>query len=501
MMSPEGFDLGSIATPMQRAMWRIADGLTDFSDLYALDPALEGWLAKACGPNDGLHKLPTEPPKEFYLLSGIRTLKSGTAAGIALKNALTCDLSMLLPWEDAVVSILSIKLSKARKVLSHLLGPLKARPKLRRLIVGKPTRDCVRIRRPQDGRIIRFEVVAAAVAGGGLVSDWSAGVVFDEFARMDGEDDGAAINFDEQRKAVLGRLVPGAQLVAVSSPYAPRGPAWDAVQGYWGAPSAELVVVRPFARMMNPAYWTDARIAKLRKSPKGAWVYQTDYLGEFADPINAFFAVAELVAVTRKAPWDTPRNPAGQYFATIDPAKRRNAWTLCIGCRLYLPNVDDGSFLVQVALVRQWLPQPDKPLDPKVVFQEIAKLCAPFGVTEVFTDQWKHAELEIHANAAHLVLTDYELAGNDSAEMYDAFRLRVLSRGIELHPDPELQADLLAVRKLVRRSKVTMDLPVTGDGRHCDYAPAIVLLNEVASRAPSLAHAMKVLEEHGGRLL
>jgi hypothetical protein len=185
----------------------------------------------------------------------------------------------------------------------------------------------------------------------------------------------------------------------------------------------------------------------------------------------------------------------------MDPAKRRNAWTLVIGGRVYLPNVTDGSFLVVVAVARQWVPEPGKPLDPKVVLKEIATLCSGYGLVEVYTDQWKHEELAFLGQKAGLIITDYELASGDAAQLFDALRLRVLSRGIELHPDPYVRNDLLAIQKLVRRSKVTMDLPVTADGRHCDYAPAIALLNEVASRAPSLAHAMKVLQDRGGRLL
>jgi len=46
-----------------------------------------------------------------------------------------------------------------------------------------------------------------------------------------------------------------------------------------------------------------------------------------------------------------------------------------------------------------------------------------------------------------------------------------------------------------------MDLPVTSDGRHCDYAPAVVLLNEIASMAPSWVHAMRELRKKGGKLL
>jgi hypothetical protein len=495
LTSPKAFGL-TRATSIQRAVCRIVQGLP-LDDLCEADDELAEVLERTCGPAGAascVALLPTTQPLEVYCLCGIRTAKSLICAAIALRAALTVDLDMLLPGEEACVSVVSIKLSKAKIIMRHLKGAL--RGALRPLLARKPTESTIWIRRPQDHRVVRIEIAAGANAGGSLVGDWSAGAIFDEWTRMNGEADLSVINFDDMRKAVLGRLLPGAQLVGVGSPWAPRGPAYETVQAYWGKPSERIVVLRPPAKAMNPAYWTEQRITELRLSPKGEWVYRTDYLGEFADPESAFFATAELESVIRRSPVHAARDGKSQYFAAMDPAARRNAWTLVIGARIYN---DDGTYKIVVAFARQWLPRAGVPLKPEVVMKDIKAECARYGVREVFTDQWSSDAIAALGRHEKLTVTVHAMTTAEIVHCYDALRLRVLEgpKAIELHGDPYLRGDLLAVRKVVTNQAVRIALPITSDGRHADYAPPTALLCEMASSSPAWIHAMTRAKARG----
>ena len=44
-----------------------------------------------------------------------------------------------------------------------------------------------------------------------------------------------------------------------------------------------------------------------------------------------------------------------------------------------------------------------------------------------------------------------------------------------LYNDPYIVADMMAVRKRVTNMGISVVLPKTSDGRHADYAPAIVM--------------------------
>ena len=139
----------------------------------------------------------------------------------------------------------------------HLMGALSA-PKIAPLVVGKklaeeeiPSSGMIALRHP-SGRIVEIVVVAGKRAGGGLVSYWSAGVVFDEAPRMGGEADGV-VNFDDSRKSVIGRLLPGAQLWANGSPWAPLGPIHKAVETWHRKPGRVLVLRAPCLLYTSPS--------------------------------------------------------------------------------------------------------------------------------------------------------------------------------------------------------------------------------------------------------
>jgi hypothetical protein len=51
----------------------------------------------------------------------------------------------------------------------------------------------------------------------------------------------------------------------------------------------------------------------------------------------------------------------------------------------------------------------------------------------------------------------------------------VAEGSLELPSDEYVRRDLMGIRKLARQGGVTIELPRTPDGRHGDYAPAIVL--------------------------
>jgi hypothetical protein len=247
--SSAGFGL-TTASPLQRAICRIADG-------RGLGPLAEvPEVRRAIGDVDAL---PRERPAELMILSGIRVGKSLLAAAIAVRASQTCEIGHLGPGEIPRVSVVSLRLDLAEVVFRFIVGNLQAKPALRPLLAEDPTSDSVMLRHP-TGRLVEVKVVAGARAGSTLVARWSAGCIFDEAPRMVGAEDGV-VNFDHAHDAVIGRLLPGAQIVSIGSPWAPFGPIYDRVQERWGKPAEDLVIVRAPAYDMNPVTWTPRRCA------------------------------------------------------------------------------------------------------------------------------------------------------------------------------------------------------------------------------------------------
>lgn len=439
------------ATPLQRAICRIADGaqLAELAD--------HPHVAAAIGD---VASLPDRAPRRVLLLAGIRGGKSMLTAAGAVRMALRCDVSRLTAGEIPRVSCVSVRLDLADVVKQHLVGALLARPALRALLLDEPKADSVLLRHP-SGRPIEVKVVAGTRAGASLVARWSAGVIFDEAPRMVGSSDGV-VNLDDMRSAVAGRLLPGACIWEIGSPWAPFGPVFTAVSAHEGRPSRDLVVIRARGPWMNPVWWTPERVEDLRTSDPAA--YQTDVLANFADPEEALVPLATIEACSRPGLVE-PHHEGHEYCAAMDPGTRGNAWTLVIGTRR------EGKR--HVVRVRQWVGSRVAPLDPGVVLTEVAEELRAYRLDSCETDQWSGDALTTLARERGISLVIWPGSASENTDMYLELARRMALGEVVLPPDPVLRADLQRLRRRVTQVGVQIVLPQTKDGRHCDYAPAI----------------------------
>jgi len=500
LTSTKGFDLRT-ATPLQQAICRIADGrsldglervqLLANPGAYAEDIRERATLAWSIGDVDAL---PRHRPAELYIVGPIRSGKSLMTAAVSVAATQRCDLSLVGPGEVPRVSVVSLTTDLARVVHQHVVGRSTASPALKRLTMGDATSDSVMFRHP-TGVPVEVKIVAGARAGGSLVARWSAGVVFDEFTRMTGHEDGV-VNFDDARAAVSGRLLPGAQLCGIGSPWAPFGPAYRLVTEAWQAPTRERVIIRAVGPAMNPVYWTPERCEELRR--RDPMAFRTDVLGEFADPEAALFTTDDLAAVTRRDAVELPPIDGHHYVAAMDPATRADAWTLVVATRL------KGGKLA-VVKARQWQATRGAPLSPDEVLREVAEELRRYDVARVATDQWA-ADALADIGARHgLFLASEAITASRKVELFESLRALVLSRGVELPPVRELLDDIRRVRKRVTQSGISIELPRAG-GRHCDYAFAAALalaqpVGEPADNSRSLPDGWEAWEvEEADRL-
>jgi hypothetical protein len=262
------------ATPVQRAFCRIAQGLP----LGGL--ACDDDVRWSVGGEEALAILTPggEPPKQLSLYGAVRIGKSDLASCVAFLASQTVGLGPVRSHEIPRIPIISLTLDLGRVTFGHLLGRLQ-KPSLRALLIEEGA-DFVVVRHP-SGAAVEIKVVAGKRAGGSLISRWNGGAVFDEKPRMMGSDDGAVVNYPDARDAVEGRLLDGAQIIDLGSPWAPWGDAYDDVQERWGKPTPHHVVMRVTGPMGNPSWWTPARCAALQaKNPRA---HKTDCLGEFAE--------------------------------------------------------------------------------------------------------------------------------------------------------------------------------------------------------------------------
>ena len=478
---------GLPASPLQRALCRWADGL-------AVDhEALDGWLRET-----GRHYAPdvaermtlawvlggdgvrvTQRPTEIVLLAGIRTGKTKFAEALMVARSQSVDMTRLDPAEYVIAHTVSLKLQLARVAIMHLHAA-GARPCIQERIVGstEPDRfppDGLTLRHP-SGREVRLQVSHGGRAGGGLVATWVSGVTFDEAGRMVGEEDGV-INLDHARSAVVQRLLDGAQIVYPTSPWAPIGPIHRMVTEHHGRPG-DVLVVRAPAPALWPGEWTPEKCERARERARREVnddSYRMDVLGEWGTPETAMFGDVELAAVMRRGELEPVVGE--HYYAAMDPASRGNAWTLVIG------GVRRETGKATMYSARQWIPGDGLSIGD--VVREVAELCRRYRCDLVRTDQWAADAIAELGRAVGLTVIDEAWTAANKVDAFDGLRIAVRERQVELVAAANLRDDLLRVRRVLTGSGVSIRLPETSDGRHCDYAPAVAMWARVAMDQPA----------------
>lgn len=411
----------------------------------------------------------SKPPREVVYLASVRSAKTITADAAVFRMTQTVDVSRLGPGEVPRVSLVSLSLDKSKNAFGMLAGALLEDPELSKLVIGDPTADSLLVRHP-TGRPIEIKCVAGARAGNTLVANWSAGVVFDEAARMVGSEDGV-VNLDDARKAILSRLLPGAQALYVSSPWAPNGPVYDFVEEHWGKPKPNMVVLRGTGPMLNPVWWTPERCEELLATDPGA--YQTDVMGEFADPESGLLSPVALKASTRPATQlELEPHPHGVYAAALDPSEGSaggNGWALAIVQVLFSADAEGRTVArYRNVLTREWRGE-----TPNECLRRAAVECARFGLTRARTDQYAAASNADLARQHGLVLDIEKTTATTKVEDWTNFATLLHSGALEIAPDPQLRNDLLGVKRKTTQNGITIVLQRTADGRHCDKASAL----------------------------
>jgi hypothetical protein len=472
--SPLAFNI-TTATPVQRACCRLMQGVP-LGELAQDDAVVRSLGGREATDEVERALLAGRRPLEVYIVGAIRSGKSLMAGAGALYWALTLPIPpKMARTDEGWVTITSVSVEAARVVGQHVLGALERSPVLKYLLCAEPAPSLGNfvIRRP-DGYRVRIIIRAGRKGGSNLVSRWNFASIFDEASRMQGQDEGV-INYEEAYRAVSARLgAIGAPLIVVTSPWRASGPIYKAVQENWGHPTDSRVVVRAPGPDLNPVLWTPEACERERLKPDGA--YETDVLGEFADPESGFLTATETKVATRASPTVLLSEPGIEYTAGMDPATQSNAWTLVVVGRWPSDEGEEERDRYRIAFAHQWQGTSSEPLRAREVFAEMASMLKAYRLDDVHTDRWGGSLIVEAGDQCGLTVRQAKPTSEQQAHQYANFRTLLLDGRLELPPVPQLIADLLSTRKrLLPGGGVKYEPPMTRDGRHGDFAPASVL--------------------------
>jgi hypothetical protein len=384
--SPQGFGIES-ATFMQRCVCRIFDGVP-LDDLLARGTEFERQCLRTaigCDPSE----LPVGgPPVEVCDTGPVRTGKSVRFAALCTARSQTIDPGIVKAGEEPPrISVLAMQLDQATTLRGHLNVVLE-RPLLRKLVIGEDS-DSITLRHP-SGLPIQIRVIAASRGGYSLASRWAGTVIFDEAPGWQSTD--KIVSLEDSADQALSRLLPGGQVIYGGSVWQPSGKVHQLDLDNYGKPSRDVVVWRPRsvdgvtpAEQLNPAHWTPARVAQMRKTRS----FRMHVLNEYGTTTGVFDE--DLIA---SATTPLPNKLTVSYpFTVLDFSGGRGdatAWGRFAWCwpeamprfmsvRKYLPGT--GHFWEPI-LDGEGKPIPNRdyqPLAPILVLSAIQSVRGAFG--------------------------------------------------------------------------------------------------------------------------
>jgi hypothetical protein len=382
--------------------------------------------------------------REAWLVIGRRGGKSRILATIAVYLATIYKdwRPYLAPGERGVVTVLAQDRRQARVIFRYLSALIKNVPMLRDLI-QRETADSIDL-----NNCVTIEIQAASfrsVRGYTIVA-----ALLDEIAFWRSDD---SANPDHEVLAAIRpamATVPGALLLAGSSPYARRGELYNNYRRHYGKPGSVLVF-KAAIRAMNPSVPEQVIRDAFDRDPASA---AAEYGAEFRSDVETF--VSREVVDTAIAPGrhELPRVSGTNYVAFVDPSGGSSD-----AMAIALAHLDRKTNSVILDAVRERKP----PFSPEAVVEDFAQLLKSYGIGRVTGDryagEWPRERFRVHGIA-------YECADKPKSDIYRDLLPLLNSGRIELLDNSRLITQLCALeRRTARGGRDSIDHP---PGAHDD---------------------------------
>jgi hypothetical protein len=256
--------------------------------------------------------------------------------------------------------------------------------------------------------------------------------------------------------------VPSAMLLAISSPFARKGIAWERYRRFYGVPG-DVLIWQAGTRTMNPT--VPQRVID-RAMESDAPSARAEYLAQWRDDIASLLTSEAISACVDGGVLERPPLPGVQYYAHCDPSGGSSD-----SMTLALAHLGDDGIPV-LDLVREVAPLGrGGRFNPRDVVEEFAATLKGYGVDRIsgdaFGGEWPKALFREHG----IEYVNHRLT---ASEGYKAFVPLVNSGRVRLLDHQRLIAQLASLER--RLSPANKEIVTHPRGSHDDCANSAAML-------------------------
>lgn len=251
--------------------------------------------------------------------------RGGGKSQLGVVRLLHRALSMPLPnvVEPVVFVIVAPNFRQSRRDLQLLTGLVQRDPTLLAMVVNSTADELVM--RLASGHLIRFAAFPAGRAGGAIRGETIGGALVDECAQFRAE--GADVSDVEVLNAITPRLLPGGEIIIVSTPLGETGLLYELHRDNFGKPATALVAhAGTLDLRSDPA--TAAMVERERKrDPRNA---EREFGAQFAASSTALLPVDQRRRLFDRGVRERPYDPQCEYGVIVDWARKRDALVVLV---------------------------------------------------------------------------------------------------------------------------------------------------------------------------
>lgn len=452
--------MGVTLTPVQNYIARIAFDGDNPGLMRHRDPSQDE-IRKVFGdiPDE-----PVDPDVRSVLVAvcGARGGKTYTLVALRLLHlAMSLDLSALAPGEMASGPLVAPDMRLARQALRYVKGIVDT--KLTEYLEEDNADQVVLNVR---GRKVAIEALPASAGGKSLRGRSLIGAGLDEFAFF--RDSDSVINDEEIFKAVAPRIVPGGQVLIVSTPWSESGLLYTLFEENWGRPTTALAVHAP-TTLLRPDKRTTGMVAREKKrDPEN---HRREYMAEFMSTSGSqFFDTRTVDAAFER--WEKERPKEG--YAALATTTGADLGFTSDHSAFAAVGEQDGTYRSQDYEVHR--PEKGKPLKPSEVMSSLVAFAKRNYSDTVFGDVHYQDLVREHASNAGLSFVQAPAGAEGKLDQYSKVRALLAEGRVSLKPIDGLREQLLGVtKKPTPGGGMQISQKRSKTGGHSDLASALVL--------------------------
>jgi hypothetical protein len=418
---------------------------------------------------------------EAWFTVGRRAGKSRILATVAVYLACFRNWQpYLAAGELGHVMILARDRAQAKSIFNFVGGLIAGSPLLANLIIGE-TQETIELR----GRVV-IEIHTSsfrAVRGRTLIAGLLDEIAFWEVSEHSSNPDVEVLNALRPSLAT----VPGAMLLAASSPFARCGALWRTYERHFGKDESAPLVWQAPTRAMNetvPQEFIDAQLAE-----DGA-ANRAEYLAEFRSDIEGFVKLDIVKACVADGVRELPFVRGTKYFGFCDPSGgSSDSFTAAVAHR-------EGDKVI-IDCIRERRP----PFSPDNVCAELAATFKMYNnITNVQSDRYAGG-WPVEAFGKYGIRV--EQAAKPKSELYVDLLPLINAGRIQLLDHPRLISQLVGLeRRTARGGRDSID---HAPGAHDDVANAVAgaaslaIANQGVTVTPEMLQRVAAMEPNRHR--